>query len=117
MGARTISTNPVALKGNTMKNLIAAILAVSLTPLPAMADEEKVAGCDITFPILSGFDEDVNGNNCPATDFEEAVGGALVIAAFAGLLHVTGAVQIFPLNGVGSAFSGRSAVAVLPVLP
>ena len=77
-----------------MKKTLAIVLALTLAA-PALADMPE--GCNPNG--WQPFDEDVNGNNCPATATEKRMGDVLTFLTISlGILAGTGKVS-FPLGG------------------
>ena len=76
-----------------MKKVTAIVLALALAT-PALADMPE--GCNPNG--WQPFDEDVNGNNCPATETEKKMGNVLTFGVIAlGILAASGKVN-FPLS-------------------
>ena len=76
-----------------MKKVIATALALTLAT-PALADMPE--GCNPNG--WQPFDEDVNGNNCPATETEKKMGNAMIFGVIAlAILGASGKVN-FPLS-------------------
>lgn len=45
------------------------------------------------------FDEDVNGNNCPATEVEKNMGGIIMFVLIAGIIGTATGKISFPVGG------------------
>ncbi len=82
-----------------MKKALITLTLASMLAMPAYADPK---GCN-GYGVGTFFDNDDNGNNCPPSKWEKAVGDVLNAGLFVlvvgGVLHKTGKVKIFPLGG------------------